>query len=106
LFVITVALPGIVTSTALNTTAESAVLTHQVISPSSVNSLKAKLSFLSTGRIQNSIAPLLVGRLTEMPRTSVLLRSKTPSFIVTMIVTIPFTTILIDEVGDFTIKTG
>jgi hypothetical protein len=106
LFVVTVALPGIVTSTALSTTAVFVVSTHQAISPSSVNSLKAKLSFLSTGRIQNSIAPSLVGRLTEMLRTSALLRSKTLSFIVTMTVTILFTIILIDEVGDFTIKTG
>jgi hypothetical protein len=106
LSVVTVALPGIVTSTALSTTAAFVAFTHQVTSLSSVNSLKAKLSFLSTGRIQNFIAPSLVGRLTEMLRTSVLLRSRTLSFIVTMTVTILSTTILIDEVGDFTIKTG
>jgi hypothetical protein len=79
---------------------------HQVISPSSVNSLKAKLSFLSTGRIQNFIAPSLVGRLTEMLQIFASLRSKTPSFTVTMTVIILFTTILIDEVSDFTIKMG
>jgi hypothetical protein len=106
LFVAIVAPLDIVISTALSTTAASAAFTHQAISPCSVNSLKVKLSFLSTGRIQNSIAPLLVGKLIEMLRIFVLLRSKTLSSIVTMTVTILFTTILIDEVGDFTIKTG
>jgi hypothetical protein len=79
---------------------------HQAISLSSVNSSRAKPFFLSTRRIQNSIAPLLVGKLTEMLRTSASLRSKMLFFIVTMTVTIPFTIILIDEVGDFLIKTG
>jgi hypothetical protein len=79
---------------------------HQAISPSSVNSLRAKPSFLSTGKTWNSIAPLLVGKLTEMPRTSASLKSKTLFFTVTMTVTILFTMILIDEVSDFTIKTG
>jgi hypothetical protein len=84
----------------------SVVSTHQAISPSSVSSLKAKLFFLSTGRTQNFIAPSLTGKLIKMRRTSALLRSKTLFFTVTMTVTILFTTILIDEVGDFTIKTG
>jgi hypothetical protein len=79
---------------------------HQATSPSSVNSLKAKLFFLSTGRIWNSTAPLLVGRLTETPQTFVSLRSKTLFSTETMTVTIPFMIILIDEVSDFTIKTG
>jgi hypothetical protein len=79
---------------------------HQAISLSSVNSLRAKLSFLSTGKTRNSIAPLLVGKLTEMPRTSASLKSKTLFFTETMTVTILFMIILIDEVGDFTIKMG
>jgi hypothetical protein len=79
---------------------------HQATSPSSVNSLREKLSFLSTGKTLNSIVPLLVGKLTEMPRTSASLKSKRLFFIATMTVTILFTIILIDEVGDFTIKTG
>jgi hypothetical protein len=80
--------------------------THQAISLSSVNSSRAKLFFLSTGKIWNFIAPLLVGKLTEMLQISASLRSKTLFFIVTMTVIIPFTIILIDEVGDFSIKTG
>jgi hypothetical protein len=79
---------------------------HQATSPSSVNSLKAKLFFLLTGRTQNSISLLLVGKLTKMLRTSASLRSKMLFFTRTTTVTIPFTIILIDEVGDFTIKMG
>jgi hypothetical protein len=65
-----------------------------------------KLFFLSAGKIRNSIAPLPVGKLTEMLWISASLRSKMLFFIVTTTVTIPFTIILIDEVGDFSIKTG
>jgi hypothetical protein len=82
------------------------VFTHQAIFRSSVNSLKAKLFFLSIGRTWNSIAPSLVGRPTKMLQTSALLRSKTLFFTVTMTTTILFMTILIDEVGDFMIKMG
>jgi hypothetical protein len=79
---------------------------HQATSLSSVNSLRAKPSFLSTGKTQNSIVPLLVGKLTKMPRTSALLKNRTLFFTAIMTVTILFMTILIDEVGDFMIKTG
>jgi hypothetical protein len=79
---------------------------HQATSLFSVNSLRVKPSFLSTGRTQNSIVPLLIGKLTEMPQTFASLKSKTLFFIVTMTVTILFTIMLIDEVGDFMIKTG
>jgi hypothetical protein len=79
---------------------------HPATSLSSVSSLKVKLFFLSTGKIQNFIAPSLVGRLIKTLQISALLRSKTLFFTVTMTVTILFTTILIDEVSDFTIKMG
>jgi hypothetical protein len=79
---------------------------HQAISLSSVNSLRAKLSFLLTGKTPNFILPLLVGKLTEMLQTSASLRSKMLFFTETMTVTILFMIILIDEVDDFTTKTG
>jgi hypothetical protein len=97
---------GTITNIALSITAASVALTHQVISPSFVNSLKAKPFFLSTGRTPNFIAPSLAGKLIKMQRISVSLRSKMLFFTVITTMTIPFTIILIDEVGVFTIKTG
>jgi hypothetical protein len=79
---------------------------HQATSPSLVNSLRVKLSFLLTGKTPNSIVPLLVGKLTEMLQTSASLKSKMLFFTATMTVTILFMIILIDEVSDFTIKMG
>jgi hypothetical protein len=97
---------GITTRIAQSITVVSVVPMHQAISPSSVYSLRAKLSFLLIGKTRNSIGPLLVGKLTETLRTSVSPKSKTLFFTMTTTVTILFMIILIDEVGDFTIKTG
>jgi hypothetical protein len=65
-----------------------------------------KQFFLLIGRIPNFTAPFLIGKLIVMWLIFASLRSKMLFFTGTMTVTIPFTIILIDEVGDFTIKMG